>query len=304
MVSHVSLGFNDHGLKSYNFSIFERYISEIEVLPPKTCILVFISMEKESHANVAIVDSLNKTIEIFEPNGSAVNKFKQEQSAFSDAAVYMISEVIKREFYIEFSLKYVKECPSIGVQVQEQIASSLMDIFDTNHTRNIGGYCMVWSCMFIHYHLLNPSLKHDEIYSLLVSRFSSVQLSTRVMKYFKHMAAFLKNRKIPVYRSNVLSRADLGKIVNECQKFIKSLNVEDIQTVDTINGTVFFKEASTNEKIYELCGIRDFIFTYLINEKGVDRKKIDFFNKHNIPTIQIIQQTLFDYETFLKILKL
>lgn len=303
MVSHIVLGFNDNGVQSYNVSVFERYISEIEVLNPKTCVLVFINMKTASHANVAIIDSLNRTIEIFEPNGSAVTTFKREQSMFSDVAIHLISEVIKREFNINFSLKYVKECPSIGVQIQEQIASSLMDIIDTSRTRNIGGYCMVWSCMFIHYHLLNPSLNHDEIYSLLVSRFSSVQLSTRVMKYFKHMVAFFKNRKIPAYRSNVLSRADLGNIVNECQKFIRSLKTDDIKSVDTLTGTVFFKEAVTNEKIYELCGIRDFIFTYLVHEKGADRKKIENFNKYNISTIQIIQQTLMDYESFLKLLQ-
>lgn len=177
-----------------------------------------------------------------------------------------------------------------------------MDDFDSSGKINIGGYCMSWSCMFIHYHLLNISLTHEEIYSLLVSRFSSVQLSKRINMYYKNILSFFHTKKIPSYRmKNLLSRKDLEKTITECQKFIRTLKIKDIKYIDSITGAMLFGDIDTNESFYNLCGLREFIFNRLYSERGLDTKKINIL-KNGISTIAIIS-SLDNYSSFIEQLK-
>lgn len=259
---------NENNKITFNTTYLVDFLDKQTQIPLKFCILIGIIMKDslgnmtDGHANAFVVDTNRKEISIFEPNGSIIIDKKVEQSGLNasisveigEKILYLVSEYTE----IDYSYRGVEYCPYIGVQAQEAFATNIYDELYFEE-RNVGGYCMAWSCMFIHYHLLNPSLSNDDIYSLFSSRFTSVELSHRISKYAKAMMMFHEHNKVPnTHFRRIISKKDFKDVVVECQKFIREY-FKNVKDIDYFSGKMNLDDDALLERFYEKCGIREIV---------------------------------------------
>ena len=118
----------------------------------------------ESHSNIFIIDKVNKEIEHFEPHGELFNiktKDKKKQVFIKDQAekikiiIKSLAESLVPTYKFIPCLDY---CPIIGPQSIEY-----EDKYKLSHCDNGGGFCAVWSLLYIYLRLLNPTLKRSII---------------------------------------------------------------------------------------------------------------------------------------------
>ena len=88
----------------------------------------------QGHANILIIDKLNKTVERFEPNGThSLNR----DDMFSQVSNMM--DIVLEEYFKKYNLKYIKPidlCPKIGIQAMESFFKDSV------------GYCVTWSILY------------------------------------------------------------------------------------------------------------------------------------------------------------
>lgn len=280
---------------------FDDFLDNFDILPVKFCVLMYIRSSvnnkhiKGGHANAVVVDVSRKQIHHFEPNGSVVLTSAGLWPLASLAGEY-IHDKIQEKTKESFDYHTIDKCPVIGVQAQEHFATEMIDAF-TFSARNIGGYCLAWSCMFIHYHLLNPSLSNDEIYSLLVLRFDSAELSQRIYKYAGVMKHFQDTNDLPdMHFKRLISKNDFIDVTHICQEFVKN-KLTNVKNINYFTGDLKLEDEDLIDEFYSICGVREVIRKFLAQRK-MDyvilhrslKNGLEFYSKLLIEFLRIVRQ--------------
>jgi len=130
-----------------------------------------------NHANIAIINNHNKTIEFFEPHGHRKNK----NSGISDF----------KGLYIK-KIKVLKEVFS-GLIPEYVFINSIDHCRKTSFQTKIDpdentGFCITWCILFIHYRCLNP----DILLSKLIIHLSRLITTSKLLKYAKFIEETVK----------------------------------------------------------------------------------------------------------------
>jgi hypothetical protein len=157
----------------------ENFINEI-----KKCMkyrLIPISLEiivpnVGTHANVIIIDTKKKTVELFEPHGARSNESELESIS---RAYYKVSKNVHK--FVRMNLPdftYIppsKYEPEDGLQVR-------LDAFS--------GLCVTWSILYLHYRILNPDLNPEKLVKYLDKTFTLKKL----LRYTRYVEDILKGK--------------------------------------------------------------------------------------------------------------
>tara|TARA_B100000214_G_scaffold345476_1_gene295402 strand:+ start:40 stop:966 length:927 start_codon:yes stop_codon:yes gene_type:complete len=128
----------------------------------------------ENHANVLLVDQKKKVIEFFEPHG-----YKKDYSTPSEHVTkYHTKYRLLKEYFSKIFPKY-KFINASDITEQRGFQYK----YDSN-----SGYCVTWSCLFVHYRLLNP----DEPLILLMKHIDKKIRVTQLLKYARYIEEVLK----------------------------------------------------------------------------------------------------------------
>lgn len=129
-----------------------------------------------THANIIIIDTKNKTVELFEPHGARSNKSELESIS---RAYFKVSKNVHK--FVRMNLPeftYIppsKYEPTDGLQVR----------FD-----GLSGLCVTWSILYLHYRILNPDLKPKKLLEYLDKTFTR----KKILKYTRYVEDILKDK--------------------------------------------------------------------------------------------------------------
>ena len=129
-----------------------------------------------THANIIIIDTKNKTVELFEPHGARSNKSELESIS---RAYFKVSKNVHK--FVRMNLPeftYIppsKYEPTDGLQVR----------FD-----GLSGLCVTWSILYLHYRILNPDLKPKKLLEYLDKTFTR----KKILKYTRFVEDILKDK--------------------------------------------------------------------------------------------------------------
>jgi hypothetical protein len=138
------------------------------------------------HANIIIINTMQKTIERFDPHGGStlyeINESKNKQIK-NLKRIYkqeLIDEILKDKFKSVIpEYKYIalsETCPYLGPQTK-------VDAFH--------GLCITWSLMYFLLRVLNPEMKQSEINKRMISGKHS-DILDRVLRFQKYVIDYLK----------------------------------------------------------------------------------------------------------------
>jgi len=130
----------------------------------------------ESHANVIIIDSDLKRVEIFEPHGYK-NKYSNTYESVSKYhnkidLLRLYFKKILPEYTLVNVVNYIKD---ISFQAKYDARS---------------GYCVTWSTLYAHYRILNPKIKISDLLKYL---YKKINLNL-LLRYARYIEEKLKNK--------------------------------------------------------------------------------------------------------------
>lgn len=181
---------------------FESLIEQ-KIRSKKRFIIISIGIEmgKGGHANYIIIDTKNKTIERFEPNGSNIPPELIGRETNAKNLLNVIDNKIGMIFE-SLELKYLSPkdyLPKIGFQ--------LMEIYQNE--KNIGdpdGFCALWCIWYAEQRINNENLKPKELVDKLIKEFKKNKISPR--KMIRNYSS-----RIVTIRDKILKKADTN--INE-----------------------------------------------------------------------------------------
>ena len=129
-----------------------------------------------THANVIIIDTKKKTVELFEPHGARSNESELESIS---RAYFKVSKNVHK--FVRMNLPdftYIppsKYEPEDGLQVR-------LDAFS--------GLCVTWSILYLHYRILNPDLNPKKLMEYLDKIFTI----KKILRYTRYVEEVLKGK--------------------------------------------------------------------------------------------------------------
>ena len=129
-----------------------------------------------THANVIIIDTKKKTVELFEPHGARSNESELESIS---RAYFKVSKNVHK--FVRMNLPdftYIppsKYEPEDGLQVR-------LDAFS--------GLCVTWSILYLHYRILNPDLNPKKLMEYLDKTFTT----KKMLRYTRYVEEMLKGK--------------------------------------------------------------------------------------------------------------
>jgi ankyrin repeat protein len=155
-----------------------------------------IEVANGSHANILIIDTKNKTIERFEPNGKNNPRDLYYNAELLDTIlINKFNELIPRYSY----LKPSDFLPDIGFQILETL--------DNEKCTRLGdpnGFCAVWCVWWAEQRVTNPNIKPDKLTSELIRqiRFANKSFKNLIrnysMKIIKTRDMYLKKYNLDI----------------------------------------------------------------------------------------------------------
>ena len=129
-----------------------------------------------THANMILIDSEKKTVELFEPHGNRNNDSELEDIT---RAYNKVSRNVQKFFHKYLSdYTYIppsKYLPKHGLQER-------LDAFS--------GLCVTWSILYMHYRILNPDVNPKKLVSYMEKKVNKQFL----LRYTKFVEDTLKNK--------------------------------------------------------------------------------------------------------------
>ena len=129
-----------------------------------------------THANVIIIDTKKKTVELFEPHGNRSNKSELESIT---RAYFKVSKNVQRFFAMYLpDFTYIppsKYEPKSGLQAR-------LDAFS--------GLCVTWAILYLHYRVLNPDVPPKRLINYLDKKVTKKVL----LQYTKYVEDVLKHK--------------------------------------------------------------------------------------------------------------
>jgi hypothetical protein len=157
----------------------EQFMSEI-----KKCMdhrLIPISLEiivpqVGTHANIVLIDTKKKTVELFEPHGARDNQSELESIS---RAYFKISKNVHK--FVKINLPEYKFIPPSKYEPEEGLQARL-DAFS--------GLCVTWSLLYLHYRVLNPNVAPKQLIQYLEKKIKRKEL----LRYTRYVEDVLKGK--------------------------------------------------------------------------------------------------------------
>jgi len=157
-------------------SLFNQMIKKCKKRIIAVSVQLIVKDKPGTHANMLILDTKKKTVELFEPHG----KRSEETTMDSLVGAYNISDKLLKKYFQKFfpEYKYVSPkdlLPSYGFQAE-------IDAYS--------GLCVTWSTMYLHYRVLNPDVTSKEIVKHIKKKVNRDFL----LKYAKYIEDTVKKK--------------------------------------------------------------------------------------------------------------
>lgn len=139
--------------------------------------VINVTTSEGNHANIALVNNHNKTIEYFEPHGHRKNK----NSKIGDfKGIYLKKLGVLKKIF-----KYILPRYSFIDVVDHKRTTSFQTKLDPEDNT---GFCITWCILFIHYRCLNPNI----LLAKLIDHLSKKITTTKLLKYAKYIEEKVK----------------------------------------------------------------------------------------------------------------
>ena len=129
-----------------------------------------------THANVIIIDTKKKTVELFEPHGARSNKSELESIS---RAYFKVSKNVHK--FVRGNLPDYSYIPPSKYEPEDGLQFRL-DAFS--------GLCVTWSILYLHYRILNPDLSPKKLMEYLDKTFTRKKL----LRYTRYVEEVLKGK--------------------------------------------------------------------------------------------------------------
>ena len=147
--------------------------------------LLLIIEEDEFHANMMVIDSVQKTLTRFEPHGAGVEIY-DPRDVDREVRRVLIPEI---EFALGFSgVRVITPsdfCPVLGFQCSELLQTRYPKQTKVVSGKTVSaekdGYCDAWSAMWLHYRILNPNKTDKQVYDMINAGWDD--LATKIRAY-------------------------------------------------------------------------------------------------------------------------
>jgi hypothetical protein len=158
-----------------------NYVSIPDLVLDKKFNIIIINLNtiEGNHANIALVNNINNTIEFFEPHGYRKNK----QSEIADIkAVYSKKNKVLKDIFIDLLPNH----SFIDVVSMNKKTSFQVNLDPDENT----GFCVTWCILFVHYRLLNQNI----LLSRLIKHIDKIMSTNKLLKYAKYVEDTIKQK--------------------------------------------------------------------------------------------------------------
>lgn len=181
-----------------------------------------IILSNGNHSNGLFYDIESKTMERFEPHGSAYpNQFNYNPELLDEILYKKLSNLLSSIYQIPTEIKYYQPknyLPKIGFQTFENT--------EININKNIGdpnGFCTLWTIWYLDYRLMYVNKKPQQLVKNLINqiKINNYSFRTIIRNYSKKITdlrdSYLSkiNRNINDYLNNRLSQTELKELLIE-----------------------------------------------------------------------------------------
>lgn len=142
-------------------------------------IIINLNTIEGNHANIALVNNINNTIEFFEPHGYRRNK--QSEIGGNKGIYHKKIKVLKDIFRNLLPYHSFIDVVSMNKKTSFQV-----ELDPDENT----GFCVTWCILFVHYRLLNQ----DILLSRLIKHIDKIMTTTKLLKYAKHVEDTIKQK--------------------------------------------------------------------------------------------------------------
>jgi hypothetical protein len=160
------------------------------------CLDIDLRLEVGGHANMILIDTKEKTIELFEPHGGLDR---------SSAGWYKDISNIFKSYFKKYFPKYKYVPPHKILPI------------DGPQTRIYGKFCMSWTSLYLHYKLLNKDVPSKTI----VKRILQLNRSF-LLRYIQYIEDVIKGKITDYYEPRILSEGFKNELKKESKR-IKSI---------------------------------------------------------------------------------
>ena len=129
-----------------------------------------------THANVILIDTKKKTVELFEPHGARSNESELESIS---RAYFKVSKNVHK--FVRMNLPEFTYIPPSKYEPEDGLQVRL-DAFS--------GLCVTWSILYLHYRVLNPDLPPKKLIQYLETKFNRKTL----LRYTRYVEEVLKGK--------------------------------------------------------------------------------------------------------------
>ena len=171
-----------------------------------------------SHANALIYDTKVKSLTRYEPHGGQSRSY---DSGHTDECVQkVLIPQLRREIglNVETYIASSAYCPRWGLQGIESSHSTrypklTKKVFGRTVLAEKGGFCDVWTAMFVHFRILNPNKSETQVYEMMNRSPDDLATMLRayvtaIMKYFLEKSARVQlgDKRPPEWYQKMIKR--------------------------------------------------------------------------------------------------
>jgi hypothetical protein len=168
------------------------------------CVIIILIKDFVGHANLLLIDKVNKTVERFEPHGYGSSYFSFD-SYFTDSnniqdQVEKYNKIFEKKLikFLHYNglpeeyifLGTVQSCPISGFQYLESIQKSIKD--ESKRDFDLKGYCLFWTYFYLEMRLKFPEFSRDELTEIIfqIFRFSKNTYFDFIRMYTQRLFLF------------------------------------------------------------------------------------------------------------------
>lgn len=164
----------EHNETSFKINLMKCIKSKNRFIP----VILNLITNEGNHANILLIDKKDKIVELYEPHGS--RPIQSVLGGIKGAYNKKIGEV--RRFWRRILPGY----KVINVVDLKKGTHFQMEYDPDNHS----GFCVTWSILFVHYRLLNPHVKLENLVKYIAARVTT----TKLLQYAKYVEDNIKNK--------------------------------------------------------------------------------------------------------------
>lgn len=175
-INNMKLGIYplEHNETSFKNNLMKCIQSKRRFIP----VILNLITNEGNHANILLIDKKEKIIELYEPHGS-----RPVQSVLGGVKGAYNKKIVEVKRFWRIILSNYKV---INVVDFKRGTHFQMEYDPDNHS----GFCVTWSILFVHYRILNPHVKLENLVKYIAARITK----TKLLQYARHVEDSIKNK--------------------------------------------------------------------------------------------------------------